>query len=73
MLASSSTGLYTQIWLTFPGRRRAPPRRDGSRDLDEKSSDLAKDVAGSSFRAHPGSRRHARVTRGNHAELYRTV
>ena len=73
MLAPRSTGLVCQISLTFPGRRRAPPRRDGSRDLDEKSSDLAKDVAGSSFRAHPGSRRHARVTRGNHADLHRTL
>ena len=72
MLASSSTGLCAQIWLTFPSRRRAPPRRDGSRDLDEKSSDLAKDVARSSFRAHPGSRRRARDPR-DHADLHRTL
>ena len=60
------------IWRTFPGRRRAPPRRDGSRDLDEKSSDLAKDVPNSSFRAHPVSRRRVREAR-NHADLCRTI
>ena len=70
VLAPSSTGLAGQVSLTFPGRRRAPPRRDGSRDLDEKSSDLAKDVARSSFRAHPKSRRRAREAR-NHADSYR--
>ena len=63
VLAPSSTGLAGQVSLNFPGRRRAPPRRDGSRDLDEKSSDLAKDVARSSFRAHLESRRRARDPR----------
>ena len=63
VLAFSSTGLCAQIWLTFPGRRRAPPRRDGSRDLDEKSPSAAKDVPTSSFRVHPVSRRSAREAR----------
>ena len=70
MLAPSSTGLSGQICLDFPSRRRATSRRDGSRDLDEKSSDLAKDVPNSSFRAHPVSRHCANEAR-DHADLYR--
>ena len=68
MLAPPSTGLAGQISLTFPSRRRAPPRRDGSRDLDEKNPAVAKLISKSSFRARPGSRRRAREAR-NHAEL----
>ena len=52
MLAPPSTGLSGQICLDFPKQSPAPPRREGSRDLDEKSSDLAKDLSKSSFRAH---------------------
>ena len=72
MLAPSSTGLVWQIWRDFPSRRRATSRRDGSRDLDEKSSDLAKDVPNSSFRARLVSRHCVREAR-NHADLYRTI
>ena len=70
MLAPSSTGLSGQVSLSFPGRRRAPPRRDGSRDLDEKSPSVAKYIARSSFRAHPVSRCRAREAR-NHKDWYR--
>ena len=52
MLAPSSTGLCAQVWRDFASRRRATSRCEGSRDLDEKSSDLAKDLSKSSFRAH---------------------
>ena len=72
VLAPRLTGLCAQIWLTFPSRGRATSRRDGSRDLDEKSSDLAKDLPNSSFRAHPVSRHCVREAR-NHADLYRTI
>ena len=72
MLAPSSTGLVCQVCLDFPSRRRSTSRRDGSRDLDEKSSDLAKDVPNSSFRAHPVSRHCVREAR-NHADLCRTI
>ena len=58
--------------MDFPGRRRATSPCDGSRDLDEKSSDLAKDVPNSSFRAHPVSRHCVREAR-NHADLCRTI
>ena len=70
MLSPSSTGLAAQVSLTFPGRRRATSRRDGSRDVDEKSASVAKDVPNSSLRAHPVSRRHAREAR-NHKDWYR--
>ena len=70
MLAPRLTGLCVQIWRTFPSRGRAPPRRDGPRDLEEKSLSLAKDIPKSAFRAHPGSRRRAREAR-NQADLYR--
>ena len=72
VLASSSTGVSAQIWRDFASRRRATSRREGSRDLDEKSSDLAKDLSKSSFRAHPVSHRRAREAR-NHADLYRKL
>ena len=72
VLAPSSTGLVGQIWRDFPKQSLAPPHRDGSRDLDEKSASVAKDVPKSSFRSHLVSRHHAREAR-NHAELYRTL
>ena len=52
MLAPSSTRLCAQVWRDFAKQRRATSCREGSRDLDEKSSDLAKDLSKSSFRAH---------------------
>ena len=72
MLAPSSTGLVWQICLDFPKQSLAPPHRDGSRDLDEKSASVAKDVPKSLFRAHPESRRCVWEAR-NHADLYRTI
>ena len=72
MLAPPSTGLSAQICLDFPKQSPAPPRREGSRDLDEKSASVAKDVPNFSFRAHLESLRRAREAR-NHADLYRTI
>ena len=64
-------GTIGSFWVELPGgSRHAPPRRDESRDLEEKSLSLAKDIPKSAFRAHPGSRRRAREAR-NQADLYR--
>ena len=64
-------GTIGSFWVELPGgSRHAPPRRDESRDLEEKSLSLAKDIPKSAFWAHPGSRRRAREAR-NQAALYR--